>query len=198
MTTTIHARPDEAQGAGAPGRQTRTACRRTGKTHLGQTLVEFIFVGIPMVFILISIFEIARGMWMYNTLAYAVREGVRFASVHGINCVYNPPSVNNNCSKSIAQIARVIQDAGVGIDPAQTDVRFVSQAGVVSCTLTACAANSTIWPPATSNANQLGQPIRIEVQTPFRSAIAMFWPGSRAQSFAVATFPASSTDIVQY
>ncbi|MEQ1949420.1 MAG: TadE family protein [Bryobacteraceae bacterium] len=198
MKTPIHERPGETKRLGTSDR--KTGERRTGGawSRAGQTMVEFVFVGIPMVFVLISIFEIARGMWMYNTLAHAVREGVRYSSVHGINCVYNPPSVNNNCSKSIAQIARVIQDAGVGIDPAQTDVRFISQAGAVNCTLTGCAANSTIWPPSTSNANQVGQPIRIEVQTPFRSAIAMFWPGSKTQSFAAATFPASSTDIVQY
>ena len=34
----------------------------------GQSLVEFTLVGIPLIFVLISVFEISRGMWMYHTL----------------------------------------------------------------------------------------------------------------------------------
>src|SRR5690242_13216787 len=59
-----------------PKRLFRTGCS-------GQSLVEFTFVGIPMIFVLIGTFEISRGMWMYHTLAHAVRDGVRYASVHG-------------------------------------------------------------------------------------------------------------------
>ena len=49
----------------------------------GSSMVEFALVGIPLIFILISIFEISRGMWMYETVAHAVREGARYAAVHG-------------------------------------------------------------------------------------------------------------------
>ena len=57
------------------------------RSRAGQAMVEFTFVGIPLMFTLISIFEVSRGMWIYHTLAYSVKNGVRFASVHGINCV---------------------------------------------------------------------------------------------------------------
>ena len=53
----------------------------------GATMLEMTLVGIPTIFILISIFEISRGIWMYETLAYAAKAGVRFASVHGADCV---------------------------------------------------------------------------------------------------------------
>ena len=59
----------------------------------GQALVEFTFVGIPMIFILISVFEMSRGMWIYHTLTYAVKEGTRVAMVHGQDCVTAAPSV---------------------------------------------------------------------------------------------------------
>ncbi|MEQ1949729.1 MAG: TadE family protein, partial [Bryobacteraceae bacterium] len=154
---------------------------------------EFTFVGIPIMFVLISIFEISRGMWLYQTLVYAAQEGTRYAAVHGINCVNNPPSVNNNCSKSIAQITQVIRDAGVGLDLTQTDLQFISSAGTVNCTLSTCAnQTSGYWPP--NQANQVGATIQINIQTTFRSAIALLWPGVRAQTFGTATLPASSQE----
>jgi hypothetical protein len=41
----------------------------------GSAMIEFTLVGIPMIFLLISIFEISRAMWNYHTLAFAIREG---------------------------------------------------------------------------------------------------------------------------
>jgi hypothetical protein len=66
-------------------------------------MLEFVLIGIPVIFVLISIFEIARGMWTYHTMAYAVREGVRYASVHGKGCA-SP----NTCQVTIGQITSVI------------------------------------------------------------------------------------------
>ena len=41
-------------------------------------MVEMTMVGIPLIFMLLAIFEMSRGMWMYHTLSYAVKNGVRF------------------------------------------------------------------------------------------------------------------------
>jgi hypothetical protein len=38
-------------------------------------------------------------MWTYHTLAYAVKEGTRYASVHGKGC-----EAPNTCTKTVAQI----------------------------------------------------------------------------------------------
>ena len=73
----------------------------------GSTILEFVLVGIPMIFIFISVFEISRGMWIYHTLAYSIREGVRYTTVHGKGCA-SP----NTCQVTIAQITGVIQSAG--------------------------------------------------------------------------------------
>ena len=60
--------------------------RSRGRT--GSTLIEFTLVGIPLIFVLISTFEMARGMWNYQTLAYAVRAGtVTFQSHAFMRCV---------------------------------------------------------------------------------------------------------------
>jgi Flp pilus assembly protein TadG len=178
--------------------KTRTSKLRQG----GQALVEFTFVGIPMMFVLISIFEISRGMWVYDTLSYAVKQGVRYAIVHGQNCTKNGNNCPVNlgpatgvCNNTNSTIAEVIRCAGVGLDLRQTTLTFTSQVS----TLGPYALNAvpgTQWPPP--NGNQSGQPITIEIRTPFNSAIAMFWPGAQRVNFASGILPASSSDQIQF
>jgi len=168
----------------------------------GQALVEFTLVGIPMIFVLIGTFEISRGMWIYNTLAYAAKAGVRYASVHGENC--GPPNANT-CTQTIAQLAQVIQDAGIGLDIAKTDVYFMTLNGdgtvntTVNCKLRGgCQSNSTIWPPTTDGSNQVGKLIRIDLKAPFISALTFFWPGAKGVKFASGNLGASSSDTVKF
>jgi len=168
----------------------------------GQSLIEFTFVGIPMIFVLISIFEISRGMWIYTTLDHAAKEGIRYAIVHGINCGKNGNScqVNlgpaaNKCNNTNATIAEVIQCAGLGLDPTLTKVKFISSQGTLG-PYPLNAIPATPWPPA--NGNQPGQPVEIDITTPFNSAIAMLWPGGKPVSFAAVNFGASSSDQIQY
>jgi len=156
-------------------------------------------VGIPIIFILISIFEMSRGMWMYDTAAHAAREGVRFATVHGSNCIQNLPSVTNNCGKTVKDVAKVIQDAGGGLDLDTTTVTFTAPSpggGVVTCTLTVCAGITSTWPPVGSNT--VGTVIQIDISTPFNSALAMFWPGAGKVSFATVNLGATSLDAIQF
>jgi Flp pilus assembly protein TadG len=167
--------------------------RKDSRKRRGQAIVEMTLVGIPLIFVLISIFEISRGMWMYHTLAYSVREGTRYASVHGVNCTKN----GNTCTATVANVATAIKNAGVGLDLGTTQLTLTSSAGAVSCALTACLAiTSTPWPPA--GGNQVGQNIQIFMTTPFRSALAMLWPGKGRVSFTVATLGARSSDNIQF
>ncbi len=174
------------------------------KSRRGQSLVEFTFVAIPVMFLLISVFEISRGMWIYHTLAFSVREGVRFASVHGADCVNNPPLNYNSCQVSYADIAGVVQYYGVGLVPATTQLQFYGCTTTTSCTLdNTCPLNgcgATKWPltSGTPGENAVGNLIRIDIQTPFRSAIAMFWPGSRSVSFGAVTLPSTSMDTIKF
>ncbi len=49
----------------------------------GQSLVEFA-ITLPVVLLLITgVFDLARAVWQENTLAFAAREGSRYAIVHG-------------------------------------------------------------------------------------------------------------------
>lgn len=170
----------------------------------GSTMVEMTLVGIPAIFILISIFEISRGIWLYETLAHAAKAGVRFATVHGADCVpdsYN--NINNNCAGTYGLVASVIKQTGIGLDVNATNITFTSEAGTsqavsVTNTLESWLSNNSSWPPNDGISNTVGQPIAIEVVTPFRSALALFFPGARAVSFAVGNLAGSSQDNIRY
>ncbi|HLK47448.1 MAG TPA: TadE family protein [Bryobacteraceae bacterium] len=171
--------------------------RRANQRQRGDALVEFTLVGIPLIFALISIFEISRGMWIYHSLAYAVTEGTRYAIVHGENCTIQP----NSCQTTIAGIAGVIQYAGVGLLSDQLSLTFTSKAGSVGpCLLKDCliqAAYTSTWPPA--NANLPGMDVTISAKYPFSSAIAMFWPGTGpGLVFPTVNLPATATERIQF
>ena len=172
--------------------------RRRHARQRGSALIEFTLVGIPLIFTLISIFEIARGMWLYHTLDYAVTEGTRYASFHGINCT---SAAGNSCAVTISGIASVVQYAGAGLMSNQLSLTFTSNSGVVvSCTLQDCLTGtqaSTAWPPA--NDNLPGMNEAISATYPFSSAIAMFWPGAGPGIiFPTITLPANSRERIQF
>ncbi len=161
---------------------------RRNRRQSGSALIEFTLVGIPLMFVLISTFEMARGMWTYHTLAYAVREATRFTVVHGFNCSQLP----NQCQVTVQRIAQEIQDAGVGLMPDQLEVRLllfpagqpVNQANLGNLangkmgTLTALLADTSLWP--VGNLSARPNDVVIAARYPFTSALAFFWPGTGA------------------
>lgn len=160
-------------------------------------MVEFTLVGIPMIFIVISVFELSRGMWIYQSLAASVKAATRYTSVHGADCATSP----NTCTVTVGQIASVIQAAGPGLIPDQMTVTFTPATGTaISETLTVALTDSTTWPPSAGFANAVGQNITISAVYPFSSVISMFWPGAGPGigPFSPVNFPAASTEKIQY
>jgi Flp pilus assembly protein TadG len=168
--------------------------RRSRSRRRGSSLLEFTLVGIPILFTLISLFEMTRGMWAYQTMAYSVREATRYASRHGIGCA-SP----NTCQVTVGQITSVLKAAGPGIDPSTVTVTFTPASGsAISDTMSNLLSNSTIWPP--SSANATGEDVKISVTYPFVSILVMFWPGvgkplNDSQTFYLG---ASSTESIQF
>src|SRR4051812_37453986 len=167
----------------------------------GSALLEFTLVGIPLVFVLISTVQLAFGMWLYHTLAYAARQGTRYAIVHGTNCSQN----GNTYCVTISNIASQINKSAVGLDPNQMSVTLTPSHGTaITDTLANLINNgtyaSTTWPPTSpAGANAVGQPVTISVLYPFNSGISMFWPGTRPMnSQGLIGLPASSTDLIQF
>ncbi len=188
-----------------------------GSRRAGSAMIEFTLVGIPLIFILISVFELARGMWQYHTAAHAFREGTRFAIVHGNDCNIYP----SNCAVTIRDISARIRDAALGLLPTDLEnVTFDAYSGsnstaiatrhFVCPTLADClqggsAGDTTYWPAGAPGTPEVAggyrhiNRIEISGEFPFRSAIAMFWPGAgRPSSFGVFRFPASSKEAVQF
>src|SRR5579885_1850954 len=139
------------------------------KAERGSTVIDMTLVGIPIIFTLISVVEISRGMWMYHTLAYAAKNGVRLAIVHGRNCI-NGADNPNNCPKSISDIATLIQQSAIGPIPQQTRLSFspgATSAATTQCYLvgstgkTPCSNYTTAWPPDDVNGTLNGVGKRI-------------------------------------
>jgi hypothetical protein len=172
----------------------------------GNTIIEFTMVGIPVLFLLISVFEMSRGMWMYHTLGSAVREGVRYAVTHGNSCNIYP----NGCVVRISDIAARIRGYAIGFTPAQIEnLTFTSATRTITCaTLADCltgeGAGSSYWPAGPPGAvidigGNKRSPLEIRADFRFESSIAMFWPGAGAgQNFAAVVLPASSREPIQY
>jgi Flp pilus assembly protein TadG len=171
--------------------------KNRGDPRRGNSLLEFTLVGIPLIFILIATFEMSRGMWMYHTLAYAVKSGARYTVVHGQNCSKAP----NACTVTISQIASRVQWAGPGLSGDEVTLTFTAANGsATTCLLKNCIANygTSAWPPSSSNAP--GQDIRISGIYPFKSTMLMFWPGAGAPTGAmrVVGLSADSREVMQY
>jgi len=168
------------------------------KKHLrGGSALEFALVGIPIIFVLISTFEMCRAMWTYQTLAFAIKEGARYAVVHGQSCSIPP----NSCTVTISQIASAIQSAGGGLEAGNLTVTFTpSQGAATSCVLQSCIATytSSAWPA--SNANAPGDIVVVSGVYPFTSVLAMFWPGTKPinSSGTVVSLSADARESMQY
>ena len=161
----------------------------------GTSLIEMTLVGIPMIFILISVFELSRGMWTYQSLAAAVKAGTRYTIVHGADCAIAP----NACTVTVANIASQIQAAGPGLIPGSMTVTFTPASGTaISESLTSALSDTTTWPPSAGNANKVGQKITISAVYPFNSAIAMFWPGAGSVPFSPVYMSAYSGQGIQF
>ena len=173
------------------------------KSQRGSSLLEFTLVGIGIMFVLISVFEISRAMWVYNTLAHAAKQAVRFAIVHGSNC-------DGACTKTVAQIADEIALNGVGLETDQLQVRMATGCGGAPdssnkgcsetpsyATLDSLRQINTRWPPEGNNA--MFSNIEIELRYPFRSALAMFWPGAGPGTvYGTITLGALAREMIQY
>ncbi|MFL6352683.1 MAG: TadE/TadG family type IV pilus assembly protein [Bryobacteraceae bacterium] len=168
--------------------------RRTRRNEKGNALIEFTLVGIPLVLIFISLIEICIAMWSYHTLAYAVREGARYASTKGQGCTYT----GNTCSVTVGAVAQQIATAGTALVPAQLNVTLTSPAGSVDCNpISSCYSNTAIWPP--SSGNLPGSVISVSGSYPVQTGLVMmFFPGTGASQLNSVTLPASSQQIIQF
>ena len=130
---------------------TRRSLRRFGREERAQSLIEFALMLPILLLIVTGIFDAARAVWQENTLAYAAREGTRYAIVHGTggnpvvgpctSCV-NPPASNRN----LDQIVDVVNNSAVGVSNLSVTVDYPGIAGTV-CNYRTCPVTVDVTAP---------------------------------------------------
>jgi TadE-like protein len=83
-----------------------------------QSLVEFALVLPVFLLIVTGLFDVGRAVWQENSLAYAAREGTRYAIVHGSagNPVVGPCSnCLNPATNNLGNIVSAVTDNAIGV-----------------------------------------------------------------------------------
>lgn len=164
---------------------------RRRQNSTGNAIIEFTLVAIPVIFAMISIVEICRGMWDYHSLAQAVKAATRSAATRGAGCA------GKGCAMTVGQIATTISNYAVGMPAASLNVTLTSNAGDVHCNpLSSCTGSATVWPPA--GGNTAGSDIIISASYQFTSALSMFVPGKGGMTASAVTFRAKSRQLILF
>lgn len=98
----------------------------------GQALVEFALVLPVLLMLILGLFDVARAVWQENTLAYAAREGTRYAIVHG-SASESPMS-----QASHAAVISVVNDAAVGVSGITVTVTYEDVVNGTPCNDRGC------------------------------------------------------------
>jgi hypothetical protein len=152
----------------------------------GNSIIEFTLVAIPLIFALIATVYLSIGLWEYDTLGYAVRQGARYAAVKGQGCA----TANGNAAcATVGNIAQVVNNSAVGLPAGQMEVWLRTDSGTqTACQpLSSCLSSSTAWPPSANSDNAKGKMVTISAQYAFNYPLG----GSL-------NLPASSTQLIQF
>jgi hypothetical protein len=162
--------------------------RRKGES--GNVALEFTLVGIPILFVLISVINISYTMMTMHTMQEGVEQAARFVIGRGSGCAAN----SNTCTTTLGVISDAMRLFNAGVDPGKLQVTLKTASGATtSCNpLISCHGNSTMWPPASNSDNDPGKDIIITADYPCVTVIAMFWPGAGVNNFGQMTLHAYS------
>jgi Flp pilus assembly protein TadG len=158
--------------------------------------LEFTLAGIPVIFLMTSTVQMGIGMWNYYSLARAVNQTARFASLRGSDC----SSGANSCGTTVGALTTMLATKALGVPRSSLNVTLVTDSGAVTtCNpVTNCTANPTAWPPSTQSDNARGKKVTITAQYAFQSGLVMFWPGVGGAQVGTVNFPASSTQLILF
>lgn len=135
------------------------------RNQTAQSLVESaLSIGIVTA-VLIGILELTIALYAYNYVAYAAREGTRWAMVRGSAC-----SLLTNCNATSDQIQSFVQNLGYPmIQP--------SRLAVTSTWLSKATITPASWTPCSSApCNLPGNEIQVKVTYPFTMHIPIVGP----------------------
>jgi Flp pilus assembly protein TadG len=106
--------------------------RSPARDERGQALVEFAFVLPILLLLMLGLLDVARAVWQENTLAYAAREGTRYAIVHGSSSE-SPVGPSNT-----GPIQTRVQDSAIGVANITVTASWPDLAGSTPCTDRGC------------------------------------------------------------
>ena len=99
-----------------------------GAQQGAQALVEFAFVLPIFLLVITGLIDVSRAVWEENTLAYAAREGTRYAIVHGSagNPKVGPlhPSQLNPSTFNTGNIVNVVRQNAIGVPNVDVTVDY--------------------------------------------------------------------------
>ena len=140
-------------------------------------MIEFTIIGLPLIFLTISIIECALAMWQYHTLEYCVTTTARYVITHGRTCSQN----GNNCTVTLGDVASLMKNQAIALDATKLDVALYTQSGTTTCyPLSTCLSNTSQFPSAVDNGVNLD--VKIVASYPVANPFPFFWPGSSATS----------------
>jgi Flp pilus assembly protein TadG len=162
------------------------------KSNRGNAMVEFVMATVPTLLCLLSVVEISRIMYTYDSMANAVRLTARYVVVHGADCSLG----SNSCTLTVSKIAQRMINVNPGLPSTLVTLSLTSTAGTTTCVLNACLSNSTVWPSGTSA--QPGNAITVAASAPMHTTLTMFVPGSGTARFDNPNIQASSKQVIQF
>jgi Flp pilus assembly protein TadG len=166
--------------------------RGGSRSRRGATMIEFTLLGIPGLFLCMSVLMTGIDMWQFFTLSYAAAQTARFASVHGATC-----GTPNSCTITRAQVASYFQSQALALNTAVTVLTMTDGSGTITCNpVTSCPSSSTTFPATTNNA--VGSNISINATYPISNPLFMYWPGAGRVNPATYTLGATSTQEILY
>ena len=149
----------------------RTIEHRTIEHRKGNALIEFTLLGIPLMFITISIVSVSIDMWEFHNLSYAVQATARYVTMHGETCTKN----GNSCTINVGNVATYFKGQALALDPTQVIVKLTDSSGTTTCNpVNNCTSSATQFPA--SGGNSVGSDVTVKATYVLRNPIALFWP----------------------
>ena len=153
------------------------------RSQSGSAPIEFSLCAVFIIFLLISLVDMSRGLWINHTLAEAVRGGTRWAIVKGSR-YSNLDTGERLPGATLADVRAFVLRSAPGLVPSQLNLRFESAQGVINCSpSTECPGGTlgTNWPP--DGYADPGREIGIFATYPYNSLAVMYFPGGGGLRF---------------
>ena len=145
--------------------------RPDARRRRGNALIEFTLLGVPLLFITISIVAVSIDMWEFHNLAYSVEQTARYVTVHGATCTQN----TNSCTITVGNVATYFKTQALALDPTQVIVKITDGSGTTTCNpVNSCTGSATQFPNPANNS--VGSDVTIKATYILKNPVVLFWP----------------------